>query len=54
MDWTDNLGLALIVFIGGLLIMGLGALYAMPEELDNGCIVHDSKVYCEEVNIGEE
>ena len=44
----------LLVYI--VLILGLAGIYflgivsALPNELENGCIVHNDKLYCEEVN----
>lgn len=53
MELDERFMAGLIIFIFCLLIFGMGAVYGMPNELENGCIVHNDKVYCEEVNIGE-
>lgn len=43
----------IMVFVAFFILL-LGVIYATPVELENGCIVHNNKVYCEEVNKVEE
>ena len=43
-DFDIVAGIAILV---GAIMFLIGIGIAIPEELDNGCIVYESKVYCE-------
>lgn len=45
-----DIGAYLILIIVMVFIFALGAVYNEPTKLENNCIVHDGKVYCEESN----
>ena len=50
MEMEDVLLVAWVALIIALLTFILGLFCGQPAELENGCIVHKNKVYCEEVN----
>lgn len=43
-DFDIVAGIAILV---GAVMFLIGVSIAIPKKLDNGCIVYDSKVYCE-------
>ena len=45
-----SVGVAVFCFFVGLF---MGIAIAMPDTLDNGCLVDDGKVYCEKVEVSE-
>lgn len=39
-----------LYLICAIFLTGIGMSIGMPNELENGCIVHNDKIYCEEGN----
>ena len=52
-DWYEGLLFMIVVFVSGLIVFACGAAHNEPEKLENDCIVHNNKVYCEVSNIGK-
>lgn len=53
-DNWDYFVLYIVMLFAAFIIFACGAAYSLPNELENGCIVHNDKIYCEEVReIGE-
>lgn len=46
----EDLSICIIVILSSFLMFATGAIYNAPTELENGCIVHNNKIYCEELN----
>ena len=45
---TEDIGIMALIGMFFIAIGGiLGSIVASPNELENGCIVHNDKVYCE-------
>lgn len=49
-DIIEILGSIMWIFMIGLIVFACGAAYGQPDELENKCIVHDNKIYCEVIN----
>ena len=49
MDVEEKLFCGFAIFVVIVFIFGMGAVFGMPNELDNGCIVYEDKIYCEEI-----
>ena len=45
-DWS----LALCLILWGVWCYGFGYTSGTPDEIDNGCLVYNDKIYCEEVS----
>lgn len=45
----DDIGFYIVVLLGLIFMFVMGYVNGLPSELDNGCIVYDSNVYCTEV-----
>ena len=50
-DWLDWLGWfgAIVIGLFWGLVIGVGI--AKPQELENGCLVDEGKIYCEKVEV---
>lgn len=53
--FDDNMSaiIALLGVIMFLIVMFIVSVMSQPNELDNGCIVYNDKIYCEEINMEE-
>lgn len=46
----EDLLIYMVLILGLVGMYLLGIVSALPNELENGCIIYNDKVYCEEVN----
>ena len=52
-DCINILGLGACLLLYTILVWCYGFWANTPDELENGCITYDDKVYCEEINMEE-
>lgn len=48
MEISETAFKVLLIFIGALLLVICASLSALPEKLNDGCIVYESDIYCKE------